>query len=152
MKLRWTASTLVLLLSVAAMGTALPQSANEQDARQLERLEQTWNEAHQNGDAEALDKLWADDLEVDVPRMPPMTKKVALNFARSGKMRFSRYATSDLNTRVYGDTAVVTGRLQRTRMVGGKEMSDDWRFTKVYIRRAGQWRVVSFHASESAAQ
>jgi len=151
MKSQWTARALVFLLSVAAMRAAFPQSVSEQDTQQLAKLEQAWNQAHQNGDAEALDKLWADDLEVDVPRMPPMKKEVALNFARSGRMKFSHYATSDLNTRFYGDTAVVTGRMQRTRTMGDKEVSDDWRFTKVYIRRAGQWRVVSFHASESAA-
>ncbi len=84
--------------------------------------------------------------------MAPMTKEVALNFARSGRMSFSRYASSDLHIRVYGDTAVVTGRLQRTRTMSGKELSDDWRFTKVYLRHAEKWRVVFFHASDSATQ
>lgn len=134
------------------MRAAFAQSAKESDAQQLAKLEQVWNEAHQNGNAEALDRLWADDLEVDVPRMLPMKKEIALSFARSGRMKFSHYATSDLNTRVYGDTAIVTGRMERTRTMGDKEVSDDWRFTKVYIRQAGQWRVVSFHASESAAR
>ena len=27
---------------------------------------------------------------------------------------------------------------------------EDWRFTKVYVRRQGKWRVVSWQASESA--
>jgi hypothetical protein len=44
----------------------------------------------------------------------------------------------------------VSGRLQRTRLINGKELSDDWRFTKVYVREEQQWRVVSFHASEAA--
>jgi ketosteroid isomerase-like protein len=113
-------------------------------------LEQVWNQAHENGDADALDKLWADDLEVDVPRMAVMSKADALSFARSGRMKFLHYVTSDLRVRVYGDTAVVSGRLQRTRSMNGKEISDDWRFTKVYVRQAPEWRVVLFHASESA--
>jgi hypothetical protein len=29
-------------------------------------------------------------------------------------------------------------------------VSDDWRFTKTYVREAQQWRVVPFHASEAA--
>jgi ketosteroid isomerase-like protein len=113
-------------------------------------LEKVWNEAHERGDADALQALWADDLEVDVPKMPVMTKTEALSFARSGRMKFSRYATSDIRVRLYGDAAVVNGRLQRTRTLNGKELSDDWRFTKVYVRQAQQWRVVSFHASEAA--
>ena len=103
-----------------------------------------------NGDANTLDKLWADDLEVDVPHMAVMSKADVLGFARSGRMRFLRYETSDLHIRVYGDTAVVSGRMLRTRSMSGNQISDDWRFTKVYVKQAAEWRVVSFHASEAA--
>jgi ketosteroid isomerase-like protein len=141
----------LLLVAVLAAAPESPaQSAVGTDTQQLERLEQVWNTAHEQGDADALQQLWADDLEVDVPRMPVMTKADALNFARSGRMKFLRYVTSDIRIRVYGDAAVVSGRLQRTRSMNGKELSDDWRFTKVYIREAQRWRVVSFHASEAA--
>src|SRR5580658_1132594 len=74
----------------------------------------------------------------------------ALKFARSGRMKFLSYRTSDIHVRVYGDAAVVTGRLQRTRSMNGQEISDDWRFTKTYIRESQKWRVVAFHASEAA--
>lgn len=113
------------------------------------RLEDVWNTAHRDADAGALAALWADDLEVVVPRMPPMSKAEALDFARTGRMRFERYETSQIKVRIYGDTAVVTGRLQRTRTIAGKQTTDDWRFTKVYARQNGAWRVVSFHASDS---
>ena len=139
----WWPSTRLLVLAFA-------QTAKDADIQQLQRLEQVWNQAHVNGDADALDKLWADDLEVDVPRMAVMSKTDALSFARSGRMKFLHYETSDIRVRVYGDTAVVSGRLQRTRSMNGKDISDDWRFTKVYVKQAEQWRVVSFHASESA--
>ena len=141
----------LLLVAVLAAAPESPaQSAVGTDTQQLERLEQVWNTAHEQGDADALQQLWADDLEVDVPRMPVMTKADALNFARSGRMKFLRYVTSDIRIRVYGNAAVVSGRLQRVRSMNGKELSDDWRFTKVYIREAQRWRVVSFHASEAA--
>ena len=113
------------------------------------RLEDVWNTAHRNADAETLAALWAEDLVVVVPRMPPMSKAEALAFARTARMRFERYETSQIKVRTYGDTAVVTGRLQRTRTVARKETTDDWRFTKVYTRQNGAWRVVSFHASDS---
>jgi ketosteroid isomerase-like protein len=93
-------------------------------------LEAVWNQAHVAGDAEALDRQWADDLEVAVPHMAVMTRAEALGFARSGRMKFLRYETSDLHIRVYGDAAVVTGHLIRTRTLNGNEVSDDWRFTR----------------------
>ncbi|HXN64980.1 MAG TPA: nuclear transport factor 2 family protein [Candidatus Acidoferrales bacterium] len=141
----------VILTSLVAPPRSVAQtSTNDRDLRELQRLEAVWNEAHEQGNAGALEALWADDLEVAVPRMPVMTKNVALNFARTGQMKFLRYATSDLHIRVYGDAAVVTGRLQRIRAMNGKEVSDDWRFTKVYVREEQKWRVVAFHASEAA--
>jgi ketosteroid isomerase-like protein len=135
--------------TLSAAGGNPAQSGSDSDMRELERLEKVWNEGHEHGDASALERLWADDLEVVVPRMPVMTKADVLSVARSGRMKFSRYASSDVRVRVYGDAAVVTGRLQRTRVMNGQEISDDWRFTKVYIREQQKWRVVVFHASEA---
>lgn len=126
------------------------QSPDKSEVQEFQRLETVWNQAQMRGDSAVLDALWADDLEVAVPRMPVMTKATALNFARSGRMKFLRYETSNIHVRVYGETAVVTGRLQRSRTMNGKEVDDDWRFTKVYVRQSHQWRVVSFHASEAA--
>src|SRR5579871_2026698 len=125
------------------------QTSHDADAHELERLETVWNEAHEHGDATALEKLWADDMEVAVPKMPVMTKADALKFARSGRMKFLTYRTSDTRVRVYDNAAVVTGRLQRRRSMNEQEISDDWRFTKTYVREADQWRVVSHHACEA---
>jgi hypothetical protein len=139
-----------LVLTVLAPITMFSQSSVDTDTRELQRLEKVWNEAHEGGDADALDALWADGMEVAVPKMPVMQKADVLKFARSGRMKFLRYQTSDTRIRVYDNAAVVTGRLQRTRSMNGQEISDDWRFTKTYVRQAGHWRVVSFHASEAA--
>jgi len=143
----------VLSMVVSALAVPMMSSApttHDRDVHELERLETVWNEAHEHGDADVLEKLWADDMEVAVPKMPVMTKAEALKFARSGRMKFLSYRTSDIRVRVYDTAAVVTGRLQRRRSMNGREISDDWRFTKTYVREVGQWRVVSFHSSESA--
>jgi hypothetical protein len=142
--------SMVVSVAFAIPKTSSAQTNHEGDVHELERLETVWNEAHEHGDADVLEKLWADDMEVAVPKMPVLTKADAVKFARSGRMKFLSYKTSDIRVRVYDNAAVVTGRLQRTRSMNGQELSDDWRFTKAYVREAGQWRVVSFHASEAA--
>jgi ketosteroid isomerase-like protein len=145
-------SLFVGLIATLFVGTtrSAAQSTHDADVRELQRLETVWNEAHEHGDADALEKLWSDDMEVAVPKMPVMTKANVLKFARSGRMKFLSYKTSDVRFRVYDNAAVVTGRLQRTRNMNSQQVSDDWRFTKTYVREAGQWRVVSFHACEAA--
>jgi type I thyroxine 5'-deiodinase len=132
-----------------ALGRMLP--GQHADERELLKLETVWNEGHERGDTDALDRLWSEDLEVAVPRMAPMTKAVVLQFSRSGSMTFQRYQTSDLRVRVYGDAAVTTGRLKRARMLNGRTVEDDWLFTKTYMRRGGRWQVVAFHAADAPA-
>jgi ketosteroid isomerase-like protein len=142
------------LVAAGSLAVALMFAQNTPstaDREELQRLERVWNEAHIRGDSETLSRLWADDLEVAVPKMPVMKKGELIRFVNSGRMKFQRYETSDLNFRTYGQSAVVTGRLQRKREINGRTVEDDWRFTKVYQRFDDGWRVVSFHASEAPA-
>lgn len=115
-------------------------------------LERVWNEAHLHSDAAALEELWADGLVVTVPRMPVLTHDDAVRMARSGRLTFRRYESSNTHARIYGDTAIVTGRLERVRERDGQAAVDHWQFTKVYVRQNGKWRVVAFHASEAPEQ
>lgn len=143
-------NTFALLMALGSL-QGVTASHEVSDTDTLRKLETVWNDAHVHGDADALERLWGDDLEVAVPKMSVMTKAQALAFARSGRMKFQKYETSDLRIRVFGDAAVVTGRLQRARTLNGQSVEDNWRFTKVYVRRSGNWQVVAFHASEAAS-
>jgi creatinine amidohydrolase len=119
------------------------RDATDDAAAQLAALEAVWNKAHLTSDAAALDRLWADDIVVFVPRMRPMGKAEALATYKDGAA-FSRFESSDVHSRVTGDVAIVTGRLQRTR----RGASEDWHFRKVYRRDASGWRVISYQAWE----
>lgn len=119
------------------------------DALELWRLEETWNRAHLRGDTTALAALWSDDLVVMVPGMPAMAKEELLQFWRSGRGQIGRYATSEVRMQVVGDSALVTGRLERERDFNGRVVRDDWRFTKVYRRIGGLWRVAVYRAVDA---
>lgn len=131
----------------AILGILVFLAAFQAPDAEFQRLETLWNEAHVKGDTETLDKLWAGDLEVIVAAMPQMTKADALAMVRSNKMPFTKYETSNLNVRRFRDSAVVTGKLYRERVMAGKTITDNWRFTKVYAMSDGKWQVVSWHAS-----
>ena len=145
--MRWIARCLLvfgLWQPVAA------QKPTDTDLAALTRLESEWNAAHLRGDAASLDRIFADDLVVVVPTMRAMTKAESLGVFASGRMKFDRYETADTTFRVHGDTAITNGRLRRTRTINGETVDDDWRFTKVYLRRGDSWQVVSFHASPAS--
>jgi ketosteroid isomerase-like protein len=145
--------TVVAHLFLVPFGTAAdeppkrPASENEQT---FQKLETQWNEAHVRGDAESLGRLWAEELVVTVQEMPVMNREQSLKIVSSGRVKFKRYETSDVKVNVLGDAAVVTGRVKRVREKQGGDVEDDWRFTKVYVRREGHWQVVAWHGSQSA--
>jgi uncharacterized protein (TIGR02246 family) len=142
---------LALSLCAAFFCRAQAQSSDTNSAssgivNEIKRLEADWNKAHLSADADTVEKLSADDLKVFVPGMSPIGKSGGIGALR-GRMKFSRYETTQSEIRVYNaDTAIVTGRMQRTRSMGEKAMEDDWRFTKVWVRISNRWQVVSFEA------
>jgi ketosteroid isomerase-like protein len=138
------APTLIILIALS-QNPSVPVS----DVSELSRLESEWNQAHVRGDAKVLDGLWADDLVVTVPKMPRFNKSQSLQIWRSGRMKFKNYDTSGVQIRVYGNSAIVTGQLRRTRVLGGRTLNDDWQFTKTYVRGPKGWQVVAFHASDA---
>ena len=139
-----------ILIAIALLQGSAAVSKDAFDLKELYRLESVWNDAHVKGDADALDRLWANDLVVTVAAMPVMNKADALAMVRSSRMPFTKYETSELNVKRLGDAAVVTGRLTRERTMNGKAVTDNWRFTKVYTASDGRWRVVAWHASPAA--
>jgi hypothetical protein len=140
-------SLIITTVSLPALANKSQESA---DIAELTRLEQLWNDAYVHGNVKPLEQLLADDLIVTMTDMSVLSKAQSIGLLRSGRLKFPRYETSDIRIRVYGDAAVVTGRLQRTRTVNGTNVDDDWRFTKVYVRRSGKWQVVAWHASTNA--
>jgi hypothetical protein len=77
-------------------------------------------------------------------------KPDAPSFEHFGRMKLLCYQTPEIRVRLYDNAAIVSGRLRRTRSMNGRKISDDWRFTKVYVHEANEWRVISFHASDTS--
>jgi hypothetical protein len=139
-----------LLIALVVLQGAPAGSRDAADLKELYRLEAVWNDAHVKGNADALDALWANDLIVTVAAMPIMNKADALAMVRSNRMPFAKYETSELTVKQFENSALVTGRLVRERAMNGKTIADNWRFTKVYVRSDGRWRVDAWHASPAA--
>jgi len=138
-----TLTLALTIVSAVAMQTASPE------AEEIHRLEAVWNEAHLRGDVPALDAICATELSVIVPGMSPMSKADILGFWKSGRAKITRYDTTDVRVVVRGRTAVVTGRLARTRDFNGTVINDRWQFTKTYANDDGRWVLVAYHASEA---
>ena len=140
-----------VLVAVLLLCMPVVTTGDERDAlakTEIDRLERAWTEAYLRGDTARLGALLADDVLFVLPDSPPTGKTEAVSTLRSDGVRFIRYDTREIDIHEFGDTVVVYGHAQRTRVVAENRVQDNWRFTKVYVRRDGRWRVVAFHASE----
>ena len=94
-----------------------------------------------------MDSLLADDYLGVTANGTLETKADLIALRRTGTIHLSELNLSDLKVRVYGDTAVVTSRAEVAGTNGGTDISGHYRYTRVYNRRNGSWRIVSFEAS-----
>ena len=58
-------------------------------------------------------------------------------------LRIDPYKVEDFGVRVYGDTALLTGRIRMTGASEGKPFASHFRYIDVYVKRDGAWKVVS---------
>jgi hypothetical protein len=152
-------SLVLAMFCVAASASALarqannpPQSANssalQQDTvRQILELERESKEASVHRDPEFSQRNLADDYLAITPLGLVVTKSDTVAARRSGQLRYDSIDISDLVVRVYGNTAVVTGRADVKGKDLGEEFNGPYRFTRVWVRRGGRWQAVSYQAT-----
>jgi ketosteroid isomerase-like protein len=66
-----------------------------------------------------------------------------LGFIGSPKLVINPYAVDDLDVRLYGDVALLSGTTRMTGSYDGAPFKSYYRYTDVYVKRDGQWRVAS---------
>jgi ketosteroid isomerase-like protein len=52
-----------------------------------------------------------------------------------------------MKARIYGDAAVVTGRMTADQTFRGQDISGQYQCTDVLIKKAGRWQCVATHLS-----
>lgn len=70
------------------------------------------------------------------------TKKQHLKHLSTGTAKFKELNETDVNVKVFGDTAVVTGLLQVTGKLEDKDVSAEYRWTRVYNKSGDMWKCV----------
>ena len=143
---------MILVLSIIAHADCAVAQASQTDLspkpqitveREIESLEEARNQAVLHGAVAALDRMTSDDYTFITLRGELPTKSDILKGFASGSFHYECRQISDLKVRVYGDTAIVTGRSMQKGMENGKDYSGDYRFTRVYVKEKGRWVTVA---------
>ena len=113
------------------------------------KLEEDLHQAELRLDAAALDRTYAEDLMVTAPIGVVFDKSAAMDEVRlaASKTRMGTYAKDNLKVRAYGDTAVASYRMTIKAQVEGQEINHLLQITNVWLKRQGQWQVVSRHVA-----
>lgn len=137
----------IFILAIVAASFVFAQSGDSRTTQELMRIEQEWAAALTRNDAAALDRILAPDYVLTSAESETVPRAQMLADMRSGVMRFTAATAEDLQVRVYGQTAVVTGRGTFSGQLRGAPFSATERFTDVFVRRNGRWQAVSTHGS-----
>ena len=138
---------LACVVLTRAQGADSSPSANKAVVEKILALEEERNQAILHGDAAALERMTADDYTFITLRGELRTKAQVLANFKGGLAKYDSRTISDLKVRVYGNTAVVTGRAIQQGMENGKDYSGDYWFTRVYVNQGGNWKTVALQTT-----
>ena len=134
-------------------GAPAPPSREEVE-QSLLALERRWMEALRTREASTLGQLIADDFLFVMPGAAGSTQGNRDKYLGHAlrELKISSYEFEGQTVRLYGRTAIVSGRLtQKATGAGGEDLSGGYLLTDVWVRQDGLWRIVSHHASRLPA-
>ena len=135
------------LLSFCTLMAWQSPSSTSSAEKEIRALEEERNQAILHGDAAVLERMTSDDYTFITLRGELRTKAEIVKGFQSGSFKYESRTISDLKVRVYGDTAIVTGRSSQQGKENGKDYSGDYRFTRVYLKQRGHWVTVALQTT-----
>lgn len=143
----------LLSLAVCIAPECLAQTPSYSDTcrasdttRALCDVEARLTDALRRNDAALLAQIYDDEFILINYRGTKVDKPAVLSALRSGALRFDSLATSELQLRLYGHVALITGRqrqVAREPGAGDQAHPNDVRYSHLYVLRDGKWFLVA---------
>ncbi|MFG6458297.1 nuclear transport factor 2 family protein [Roseateles sp. BYS96W] len=131
---------LVPALAVAGLAHAAPPAAL---VARLKAQADAWDRAIVAKDRAAIVANMADDFRQIDGQGNVENLRSFVDGLVSPALVIDPYTVEDFEVRLYGDTALLSGRTRMTGRYDGKPFSSHYRYIDVYVRRAGAWKIVS---------
>ena len=144
---------LLLTLSVSVFGQAksdAPKAGGASVEQTLMQIERDWTQASLKKDANALDKILADDWTAIDFQGKMITKAQSLADLKSGAASTQTLDLGEMKVRVFGNTAVVTGSDTEKSSYKGKDSSGKYVWMDVFVLRNGRWQPVASETTKVA--
>ncbi len=145
-----------LALTGACIALGQKQSASNDQSRSVEQeirqLDDERIQAQIGADASTIDRIYADDFIGVGPSGTVRTKSQVIADFTSGSLKFQFITTNEVQVHIYENTAVETGLSTMVGQDKDKTVPRDTRFTRVWVRQKGHWRLVANHYSMRTTQ
>lgn len=133
------------VLAVVSLFAAVLASATDEET--IRRLDHENTVATWSADGRWFEQNLADDFVMVTTNGNMKTKADVVRELIAADFSMEPYEPTEMQIRVYGDTAIVTGRVYQRFTRHGTRFEVDARYTDVYSRRKGRWLLVTGHAS-----
>ena len=119
----------------------------DSDERELTQLIKDLNEAVVSADVAALEQVLHEDYVHNRPSGVVEDRAQYLENRKARRVDFESLVPDEIDVRVYGDSAIVTGRPTATGTDQFGSMDGQRRWTRVPVRRDGRWQFVHFQGT-----
>jgi ketosteroid isomerase-like protein len=117
------------------------------DERELTQLVKDLNEAVVKADVAYLERVLHEDYTHHRPRGTVENRAQYLENRKTRRVDFESLVSDEMQVRVYGDAAIVTGRSTAKGQDQHGKMDELRRWTRVLVRRDGRWQFVHFQVT-----
>ena len=137
-------------VSTGPTQSAVSAGEAEKIAEVLRQLSIPWGKAALTKDTAHLKSIWADDFSYIGADGTVYDEKANLALYEDDTNTYTSAANTAFNVRVYSKNFAVTDgdNYIAGKDKDGKPFRTTWRWTTVWIRKDGKWKVVAGHASE----
>lgn len=142
-QLQLFALCLIAALATGGVAAAPGKRGAGDDAAVLTAQAERWDEALVAKDRAAIEANMADDFRQIGGSGSIKTKRAFVDELMAPGLKINPYAVEDFEIRLYGDTALLSGRSTMTGTSDGEAFETRYRFIDVYVRGSDGWKVVS---------
>ena len=124
-------------------GSASQAAANTAAEQEVRNLNQEYDKAIVAQDEAAYERLYADNARIIEIGGKVSDKRAMIERAKADETKFEVGQSDEIDVKIFGDTAVVTGRWTQKSVTKGLPFSAILRYTTVYAKLNGKWQIVS---------
>jgi ketosteroid isomerase-like protein len=133
---------------IATHFSSVPETTSENIEQTIMQMEREWRTLTVKKDIAGLKRIIADNFVGIESSGRIIDKTQTINDVASGDIDVQSDSPEDMKVRIYGDTAVVTGRLS----IKGKKKEENYGlqllFTDTWVKRDGQWQLVNYQTTQ----